>query len=196
MIKCAFTFISFHLLAGMVWAEEPKPIAKQRVISVLNVDLNDDGWADRVILYEQEDEDAAVDFFIRETENYTLAYAATLAEPIWSGLMSGTIPSLGVNDAGSLLIKSENIAIGRSRWEQILTIAYRQNALRVVGFTYKWYDTLNLEDNRQCDINLLSGKAVLEINGASDTWSDLEFDDTLVENWLAESISDIGFADD
>jgi hypothetical protein len=180
----------------MAWAEEPKPIAKQRVISVLNVDLNDDGWADRVVLYEQEDEDAAVDFFIRETENYTLAYAATLAEPIWSGLMSGTIPSLGVNDAGSLLIKSENIAIGRSRWEQILTIAYRQNALRVVGFTYKWYDTLNLEDNGQCDINLLSGKAVLEINGASDTWSDLEFDDTLVENWLAESISDICFADD
>ncbi|MEL7116589.1 MAG: hypothetical protein AAGP08_13575, partial [Pseudomonadota bacterium] len=32
------------------------------------------------------------------------------------------------------------------------------------GFTYRWYDTLNLEDNGVCDLNLLTGRGVLTVN--------------------------------
>lgn len=57
---------------------------------------------------------------------------------------------------------SQNYGIGRNRWEQTLTLAYREGAFVLAGFTYNWYDSLDLENSGTCDVNLLTGKGVLE----------------------------------
>lgn len=86
---------------------------------------------------------------------------------VWIGGI-GQQPRLEITPHGSLLVISENSSIGRNRWEQVITLAYRNNALRVAGFTYRWYDTLNLDDNGVCDLNLLSGKGEITL-GQDDT---------------------------
>ncbi len=178
---------------SIAWAENPAPIPKQNVIDVLNIDLNDDGRSDRVIMFETGEGRAAVEFYIRETENNTLVYSTTLDEPIWSGVMYGTIPSLDQNDAGSVLVKSQNIAIGRNRWEQVITVAYRNGALRIIGFTYSWHDTLSLNDSGKCDINYLSQKASLKLANNVEEWFEVEESAQPVESWTTYPIENICF---
>ncbi|MEM5582499.1 hypothetical protein WNZ15_08570 [Roseibium sp. AS2] len=79
---------------------------------------------------------------------------------VWRGGMYGQEPWLEARDHGSLKIYSENSAVGRERWEQILTIAYRRGAFVVAGYTYTYYDTLDPDAAGQCDVNLLTGKGV------------------------------------
>ncbi|GGL54605.1 hypothetical protein [Wenxinia marina] len=80
---------------------------------------------------------------------------------VWSGAMAGTTPSLDVAPNGSLQIVSQNEAIGRDRWRQVLTVAFRDGAYRVAGFSYDWYDTLNPDSRGLCDLNLLTGRGVV-----------------------------------
>ena len=79
----------------------------------------------------------------------------------------GQEPELTLAPNGSVRLTSMNDAIGRSRWSQTLTIAYRQGAYRVAGYPYQWRDTLVLEDNGLCDLNLLNGRGVLTVDGTS-----------------------------
>ncbi|MBN9670911.1 hypothetical protein [Roseibium aggregatum] len=80
---------------------------------------------------------------------------------VWRGAMYGTEPWMEATEHGSLKIHSENSAIGRNRWEQVLTIAYRKNQFLVAGYTYSYYDTLDPNGAGQCDVNLLTGKGNL-----------------------------------
>jgi hypothetical protein len=73
------------------------------------------------------------------------------------------LPSLERTNKDSLLIKSENSAIGRDRWSQKLTVAYRNNEFILAGYTYESYDTLDPKAGKSCDVNLLTGKG--EKNG-------------------------------
>jgi len=56
------------------------------------------------------------------------------------------------------VVKSENSAIGRDRWEQALTIARRSGEFVVLGVTYSSRDTLDPKAGGNCDINLATGK--------------------------------------
>lgn len=192
MKKYILSSILFFVFGGPVFAEDQKPVPIGSVIDVLNIDLNDDGWMDRVILYDLEEE-AGVSFYLRETDNNTLLHTATLADTVWSGEMAGTMPSLDQNSAGSVLVKAENSAIGRNRWEQIITIAYRDNALRVAGFTYTWYDTLDLAEYGQCDVNYLSGKATFQKADNPKKSYDLIGHALPIDAWYADGISQICF---
>ncbi|MGX1496615.1 hypothetical protein ACSSV1_001636 [Labrenzia sp. MBR-25] len=80
---------------------------------------------------------------------------------VWRGGMYGQEPWMEATEHGSLKIYSENSAVGRNRWDQVLTIAYRNGVFRVAGYTYSYYDTLDPDANGQCDVNLLTGKGVL-----------------------------------
>jgi hypothetical protein len=51
-----------------------------------------------------------------------------------------------------------NESIGRDRWRQTLTVAWRDDTFVLAGFTYSWYDTLDPEKSGTCDVNLLTGK--------------------------------------
>ncbi|MEC7121138.1 MAG: hypothetical protein VXW65_14720 [Pseudomonadota bacterium] len=136
-----------------------------RVISVVTTDWNEDGLPDRAILMMGDDTDA--DLYIFQSENHDPQQPKTLKvyqnSIAWMGNMWGTWPSLELNARNSLLIHSGNEAIGRNRWQQTLTVAYREQQFKVVGYTYRDRDTLDLETYSHCEINYLNGKAV--ING-------------------------------
>jgi hypothetical protein len=82
----------------------------------------------------------------------------------WMGGI-GQEPGLELAPNGSVRLFSQNDAVGRGRWRLTLTIAYRDGAYRVAGFTYEWRDTLNLDDNGICDINLLTGRGEVSVDG-------------------------------
>ncbi|MCW2306776.1 hypothetical protein [Rhodobium gokarnense] len=85
------------------------------------------------------------------------AHAPSIA---WRGGMSGQEPRLEVAPNTSLRVISENASVGRDRWEQVLTIAYRDARFVVAGYTYSHYDTLDPNAGGKCDVNLLSGRGI------------------------------------
>ncbi len=88
--------------------------------------------------------------------------ASTFPGVAWTGGMAGQEPNLAVSPAGSLLLMSRNDAVGRDRWTLTLTVAQRDGALKVAGITYQHYDTLDPANAGSCDLNLLSGRGVVE----------------------------------
>jgi len=68
---------------------------------------------------------------------------------------------LEVTPSGSLTVTTSNYGIGRNKWEQTLTIAWREGAFRVAGLTHSAFDSLDPEGGGcLCDVNLLTGKGV------------------------------------
>jgi len=129
------------------------PALAQPVGTAITADLNNDGRAERFTLID--DGDGSADLRI-ETGGGVIE-AENIA---WVGGI-GQQPELGLAPNGSLRLISMNEAIGRNRWRLTLTIAYRRGAYMVAGYTYDWYDTIELEDNGSCDLNLLTGKGTL-----------------------------------
>ena len=94
-------------------------------------------------------------------------------------VMAGRATSIEALPNGSILITSHNDSIGRDRWEQKLTIAYRNFDFVVAGYTYSSYDTLDLDNTINCDFNVLTGKGKLDdkpvaVAGAHDLPQGLE----------------------
>lgn len=118
-------------------------------------DLDGDGRAERFALVAMED--GAADLAIEAG-----SARITVRDMVWAGGI-GQRPELALAPNGSVRLSSMNEAIGRNRWRQTLTIAYRDGAYRVAGYTYDWYDTLNLEDRGSCDLNLLTGRGFLTV---------------------------------
>ena len=135
---------------------EVEPVSS-KILSVEVGDWNQDGHSDSAILLKNAEEVSLYLYLADESGEQKLALHKE--DIAWSGDFSGTLPSLkkrGKQD--SLLIHSENAAIGRGRWQQTLTVAYRDETFMVVGYTYNSHDTLDPETNLSCDINLATGK--------------------------------------
>ena len=81
---------------------------------------------------------------------------------VWRGAMAGTEAALFPSDAGGLVVVSQNSSIGRYRWEERLTLAYRDGAMRVAGVTRSTFDTIGRKKN-DCDLNMLTGEGT--VNG-------------------------------
>ncbi|MDJ0629796.1 MAG: hypothetical protein QNJ44_16170 [Rhodobacter sp.] len=148
-----------RILAVLLALTAP-PAAAQPVGSMVASDLSRDGRVERFALIDGGD--GAVDLRI---ENTGFGNGVIYAEDIaWIGGI-GQRPELGIAPNGSVRVTSMNDAIGRSRWELTLTIAYRDGSYTLAGVTYRWRDTIELADNGVCDVNLLTGKGVLQRNG-------------------------------
>ena len=80
----------------------------------------------------------------------------------WAGISAGTLPRLELAPNGSLRLITQNAAVGRNRWELVLTIVHRDGSYRVGGFTYSFYDTLDLDAGGFCDVNLLTGRGLVQ----------------------------------
>ena len=76
--------------------------------------------------------------------------------------MAGTYPDLVVTAQGSLQALSRNESVGRHRWRETVTIAWRGGRFVVAGFTHQSRDTLEPGLSRHCDANLLTGRGVLD----------------------------------
>lgn len=159
LICCGFVR---SVMAQDLNIQAPIP-APERVISSVSFDFNEDGAPDRALLVEA---DNAADLYIYQSVDDPVTHNAALKlvfykkEIAYSGGVFGQLPSLEINERGSLKIKSENVSIGRNRWTQILTVGYRANQFTVLGVTYTAYDTLDPNAFSDCDLNLLSGKGV------------------------------------
>lgn len=130
------------------------------VLAVVTHDWNDDGGQDRAVLVAgEETADLYIYLSTDTTDERRLALHSRAI--VWRGLAWGTQPGLSVNERGSLLVHAMNEAIGRNRWHQTLTIALRGRSFLVAGFTHQGYDTLDPDNQFICDINLFSGKGLL-----------------------------------
>ena len=143
-----------HLIALVLAAS---PAAAEGFQTELSADFTGDGIADHALLVA---ESRGGDATLRLT--YNGGEVLIIPELTWVGGI-GQEPELAVTAHGSLQVISMNEAIGRNRWRETLTIAWRGGQFIVAGYTYDWYDTLNLMDQGTCDMNLLSGKAFIDI---------------------------------
>ncbi len=134
------------------------PVAAQSVPGVVSSDLDKSGGAETFTLLDNGQ--GSADFQIDNTALGT-QFGADVA---WVG-GPGQIPSLQLAPNGSVQIVSGNDAIGRDRWNLTLTIAFREGEYRVAGYTYAYWDTLDLANNLVCDVNLLSGKGEVSFDG-------------------------------
>ena len=136
-------------------------ISPDRIFSVTTGDWNKDGAQDAVIMIETPEQEFDVLFYLTD-EDRRLKLHDHVKEMVWgASTMFGQEPSVSTRENGSILIGSQNSAIGRNRWEEKLTVVYRENRFIVAGFSYSHYDTLDPEANGECDLNLLTGKGTL-----------------------------------
>lgn len=156
LIAFIFPFVLVHASAS---AQTP---ALERVLSAVTLPLSGDGY-DLAVLVDNLDEGADLYLYLgleRNALDKTIKPTLVKKNAAWTGGMARTRPSLAENEKGSLLIKSVNDAIGRSRWSQTLTVVYRNKSLIVAGLTHEERDTLDLQAGGSCDLNFLSGKGL------------------------------------
>jgi len=148
------------VLCGFAWlpaSAQEAMVPVKSVAGVATVPVDGDIYRYRAVLAET---DGGADLYIFTDSGNGWDRTVHAAGIVWRGGMYGQEPWMEVTEHGSLRIYSENSAVGRDRWEQILTIAYRGNAFVIAGYTFSYYDTLDPDASGQCDVNLLTGKGV------------------------------------
>lgn len=159
-ISTAVVALLLGLCTGVVSAAEA--IDPDRILFAATGDWDKDGNLDLALLVaaaEGSDEDHAVYIYLNDGDTERLKLKTVASNKVWGNLtMAGQAPSITALPNGSILITSHNDAIGRDRWEQKLTIAYRNFEFVVAGYTYTSYDTLDPDNTSDCDFNVLTGK--------------------------------------
>jgi len=166
---CHLALVTGLTLASPPAAADDWPVS--RIVSVATGDLDGDGARDAALLVAPDpdgtDDHALV--VLRGTGFDEGAMEPWLSYPnaAWggTGLVVGNRPSVDFTASGSLMLTSGNAAIGRNRWNQTVTLAWRDERLLVAGFTYSFYDTLDPDANGGCDVNILTGNGVSTDNG-------------------------------
>lgn len=135
----------------------PTTALAQTYFTTIDADLTGDGFIDHAELSENiESGEADLNIWVRQADG-KLKLSSSAKSLVWVGGI-GQQPELSVSSHGSLLVHSMNDSIGRNRWHQTLTIAWRGSAFTLAGYTYESYDTLDLNAAHRCDVNLLNGK--------------------------------------
>jgi len=143
-------------------------VAPQRIIDAAIGDWNKDGKPDLALLVasppdDQADNTIGIYIYLRDDEHSLLKLAVAAPDKVSGdiepGGMVGEEPSIKALPNGSIAVVSQNDAVGRERWEQTLTLAFRNNAFVVAGYTYNYRDTLDPNAGFTCDYNVLTGKA-------------------------------------
>lgn len=139
----------------------------ERVLSSASGDWNKDGRQDLALLVapENEDDDLSLYLYLMDAEHPLLRLAVAAHNIAWGNHdldgMFGRDATIEALASGSIAVHSENSAIGRNRWQQTVTIAWRDGRFVAAGLTYSDYDTLDPEAGNSCDYNILTGKLVL-----------------------------------
>ncbi len=140
------------LLALVLLAAPPAHAEPGAVLATAESDIDGDGKPDSFQLIEADGS---------ATLKITMGSGETIvADQIaWVGGI-GQKPELAVTPQGSVQVNSMNESIGRDRWHLTLTLAYRRGAVRVAGYTWNEYDTLDNDIWMDCDLNLLTGRGL------------------------------------
>lgn len=133
-----------------------------RIIAMASGDWDKDGTADLAVIATPGDDsgdDNGLYIYLAKPDESRLTLALSLPNSVWGDLtMSGREPELTALANGSFTITTKNDSVGRDRWRQSLTIAYRNFDFIVAGYTYAAYDTLDPNAGAECDLNVLTGK--------------------------------------
>lgn len=162
ILIAAITLLSLQLANAK--NTEAVNFSTDQVFSVATGDWNSDDAPDTVIILKVDEGEQFDVLFYLSDEYRRLKLHDYVQDMVWgASAMFGQEPWVSVRENGSIIIGSQNSAIGRNRWEQKLTIIYRQSQFIVAGFTYSYYDTLDLNASGECDLNLMTGKGF--VNG-------------------------------
>lgn len=155
--------VALSLVASQGRAQEVTP---DDVIDATVGDWNRDGQPDLALLA-ADDAGIGVYVYLREaeTEGGLLKLALSAPDKVWgrshSGGMVGQEPFIRALENGSIAVTEQNTGIGQDRWEVVRTIAWRGGAFVVAGFTLMSWNSLDEEDALTCDLNMLTGKGLV-----------------------------------
>lgn len=138
----------------------PPVVPPSKIVSATSGSWTDDGSVGRAVLID-DDDNASVDLVIYRGDSTNpdqgLKLAAFAHDIASSGNMMGNTAELRQTQKGALQIYSENMAIGRDKWERTMTLAFRGGHFVVAGLTLTAFDDLNPNSAISCDLNFLSG---------------------------------------
>ena len=187
--------LNFVLLCGLALATQPafaSEFPMERVIGGASGDWNKDGKTDLALLVApgSEDEDIGLVLYLEDADRPLLRPVIQVKNFVWGNAsldgFYGQDPTIAATESGSIRVRSENSGIGRGRWEQTLTIAYRDGEFLVAGMTYSHYDTLDPDANGSCDYNVLTGAFVKDGKSGKTTPQRIA-----VSDWTASGADEI-----
>lgn len=158
-MKIAPAFVAFLLMSSPAGAGD---FPAERIVAAAAGDWNGDGHADLAVIARpaaDSDEDNGLYIYLTDPDEARLKLVVSAPDSVWGNLvMFGQEPAVTALASGSIRLTSQNSSIGRDRWHQALTIAYRDGQFLVAGYNYSSYDTLDNDNSTNCDLNLLTGK--------------------------------------
>jgi len=169
------SMFKFVLIAGLAlsaaFTANAEQIDAARIVDAATGDWDGDGGMDLALLVapadSASDDQIGIYIYLRDSDHELLRLSLSAPNKIWGSTSAegvfGQEPSLKAVGKSSIAIHSQNSAIGRDRWDQTLTVAYRNKQFVVAGYTYNHYDTLDPNAGGSCDYNALTGK--LQKNG-------------------------------
>lgn len=164
-MKISLTVMAALLGLSATLAQAAEAIDPDRIIFAATGDWDKDGTSDLAMLVapvEGSDDDNAVYIYLNDGRTDRLKLKTVVLNKVWGDLiMAARAPSITALENGSILITTHNDSVGRDRWEQKLTVAYRNFDFVVAGYTYTSYDTLDPDNTTDCDFNVLTGKGKL-----------------------------------
>lgn len=162
-MKILVAGLALALSAAAAFAD---PIDTNNIVAAVTGDFNKDGAPDLALLI-RGDGDMDLRFFLEAENGKYLRDAGVAAHKVWGTAepdgFVGQEPDIKAMPNGSIQVITRNDAIGRNRWNQTLTIAYRNTDFIVAGFTYSYYDTLDPNSSGDCDLNVLTGKGTANV---------------------------------
>jgi hypothetical protein len=166
IMKMSPAVITALLSLSATAAQAADAIDPDRIVFAATGDWDKDGSSDLAMLVAPAEgsgeDDHAVYIYLDDGDTGGLKLKTVVPNKVWGDLtMTGRAPSITALANGSILITTHNDSVGRDRWEQKLTVAYRNFDFVVAGYTYTSYDTLNPDNTSDCDFNVLTGKGKL-----------------------------------
>lgn len=140
---------------------DPPPIGA--LIAAISLDWNGDGSLDAATLTRAAEGMADLTLY-RGGGLYGLDPVLSLPGVIFAGPMAGQAPGFAEGTGTGFAILTEQTGIGRTPWFRRVTVAYRDGGFLVAGFTYDFYDRLDLGHFGTCDVNLLTGDYELRVS--------------------------------
>jgi hypothetical protein len=158
------------LSSALPTAVQAADFPAERIMSMASGDWDKDGAPDLALVAAPGDdsgEDAGLYIYLAKPQENRLTVALALPNTVWGNVqLAGQEPELAALASGSLTLVTKNETIGRERWRQTLTIAYRNFDFIVAGYTFSSYDTVaeNGVENEthDCDLNVLTGKGKMD----------------------------------
>ncbi|TDH39045.1 hypothetical protein E2A64_08155 [Pseudohoeflea suaedae] len=176
--------------AGSAQAAEIPDFAN-RIVSAASGDVDGDGKVDLVLLLTPDEDAGERDHGLllmkgAGKDKDRIRPKAYYPDLVWGGLPGGMVgnrPSVTIAANSSIRLLSHNDSVGRHRWSQTLTLAWRDGKMMLAGYTYSSYDTLvKGGDARKCDVNLLTGRGEREVDEDEEQFT-LSLGPLTVEDW-------------